>query len=354
MKKLLTIFFAVLALSVHAQEPAPNTVMIDLAPHPASAYLPDAPLPEWIEFVQKVSSAAPEPVESPDLPRGLPVEHNETTVRIRLRELPEPMESLLLRLFFDDQAGVHPVVRAWSKIGDYSFTSQPLGIGLEMLVTESVTILVNGVHFIEITVPGDGSTLRKVFLSPLQKATARTAVDFPSPQAEPLVDPFGALATAPAPEDDTALYGRIRATLEAGTLKLEPSTEPGAKPVVVTFEFTLESAPLLACVALEILNADPLAPLQAWVNDQPVGSVIPRYPDLADPAYIGQVRPLEPMRFHYTAWLPAQLVFPGGVLKSGVNRLTLQLPLAAGPAAIRNIELQLKHLWRSLDYNIQP
>jgi len=69
---------------------------------------------------------------------------------------------------------------------------------------------------------------------------------------------------------------------------------------------------------------------------------------------VGIVRPLAPMRFHYAGWLHGQVILPGSALKAGHNTLTLQLPSGASPVAIRAIELQLKHNWRILDYQIAP
>ena len=107
-------------------------------------------------------------------------------------------------------------------------------------------------------------------------------------------------------------------------------------------------------MALDILGADPNAPLQAWVNDQPIGPIAPQFPDLADPGYIGLVRTLESMHFHYAGWLHGQLIIPGSVLRTGNNTLTLQLSAGSGPLAIRAIELQLKQNWRILDYSFAP
>jgi len=241
-----------------------------------------------------------------------------------------------------------------------------LGAGLELPASESLSIPTKGVDYLEIDVPGDGMSVRKAFLATLKKSVVNTALDFaPTSAKEPaVIDPFGNAAPQPTQENDSYLFGRVRATLEAGTVKLSPPTAAatgtaaqGNAPVPqssIAFEFNLESAPLLAFVALDILGADPVAPLQAWVNDQAVGTVAPQFPDLADPAYAGVVRPLEAMRFHYAGWLHAQLIVPGSALRVGTNTLTLRLPADATPAAIRAIELQLKHNWRILDYTFAP
>lgn len=349
-----------------AVQPTPFTVLLDLAAlrQPAA---PKPALPIWMESATLVPAAAPGIGSTlaglPETPEAL-----HTTLRIRLRSMPGLNDTLLLRLFFDDLAAAHPTVTAWSETAVQSFNSGPLGAGLELPVSESLSIPTQGVAYLDIDVPGDGTNLRKALLTTLKKNTVSQSLDFAPPvtsstAAEPVVDPFGNPAPQPAATNDTYLFGRVRATLEAGFIKLAaPSaasataTESGtaALQTSVVYPFDLESAPLLALITLDILNADPLAPLQAWVNDTPIGAVSTQLADLADPAYVGLVRPLETMRFHYAGWLHGQVILPGSALKAGANTLTLQLPAGASPVAIRAIELQLKHNWRILDYQIVP
>ena len=333
-----------------AAQPTPFTALLDFPVwrHPE---IPKPALPIWLESVQYIP-AEPAAVSSDDTSMGLPEEKPapHTTFRIRLRNIQGLNDQLLLRLYFDDRASAHPTVTAWTETGECKFSSGPLGAGLELPVSESIAIPAQGANYLEIDVPGDGSNLRKAFLSPLKKTTANVALDFaenPEP-AVPVVDPFEGSPAKPVTDTDTYLFGRVRALLAADVIKLDPQNRS------VSFEFNLESVPLLSFVAVEVLNADPLAPLQAWANRQPLGPVVPRYPDLADPAYNGIVGPLEPMRFRYAGWLQAQVIIPGSALKVGVNTLTIQLPGETGPAAIRAVELQLKHNWRSLDYTLKP
>ena len=354
-------------------QPIPYTVLLDFAAlqHPAGV---KPALPIWLESVQilpaEAAEATPEPAPTDAKAEGLPEEKTppHTVFRIRLRSMPGLNDLLLLRVFFDDLPTAHPIVTAWSEIGERLFASQPLGAGLGLPASESLSIPTHGVDYLEIDVPGDGANVRKVLLSTLKKSVVSTALDFaPAPAkdaASPVVDPFGNVPAQPTQENDNYLFGRVRATLEAGVIKLTPPTaaavasgtdtaSPSSDPAPqtsVAFEFNLEAAPLLAFVALDILGADPVAPLQAWVNDQPLGPVTAQFPDLADPAYTGLIRPLEAMRFRYAGWLHGQLILPGSALRVGTNTLILQLPADATPAAIRAIELQLKHNWRILDY----
>lgn len=345
-------------------QPTPYTALLDFAVlrHPG---VPKQSLPIWLESVQIVSAEpAAEPVDGalPELEPSQP----HTTYRVRLRSMPGLNDLILMRVFFEDRSDAHPSVTGWTETGEKKFASAPLGAGLGLPASESLSIPTQGLNYLDIEVPGDGATVTKVLLTTLKKNTVSTALDFapvPSKDAVPVEDPFGNAPSQALSENDTFLFGRVRATLEAGVVKLTPAPAvtvtavSGTDTVTqdsVSFEFELESAPLLAFVALKILDADPLAPLQAWVNGTSLGSVSPRFPDLADPAYVGLVRPLESMRFRYAGWVHAQLIIPGSALRSGVNTLTLQLPSNASPLAIRAIELQLKHNWRTLDYTFAP
>lgn len=364
-----------------AVQPTPFTVLLDFAALRAPA-APKPALPIWLESVNTIPATTAAKTtgttDGENLSAGLPEaqETPHTTIRIRLRSMPGLNDTLLLRLFFDDLAAAHPTVTAWSETAVQSFTSGPLGAGLELPVSESMSIPTQDVAYLDIDVSGDGSNLRKVLLTTLKKSTVSQALDFAPAAATAtssttaaetvVIDPFGNPAPQPAASNDTYLFGRVRATLEAGFIKLAAPTTSSTATATATesgttamqtsavYEFELEAAPLLALVTLDILNADPLAPLQAWINDTPVGVVSTQLADLADPAYVGRVRPLETMRFHYAGWLHGQVILPSSALKAGVNTLTLQLPSGASPVAIRAIELQLKHNWRILDYQIAP
>jgi hypothetical protein len=199
-----------------------------------------------------------------------------------------------------------------------------------------------------IQVPGDGRNLRGAFLATLQAHPMMKALDFAAPGD--LIDVFERNSATPLPTNDVALYGRVKATLDNGTVKLSATGQQS-----VTWEFDLEAPPLLTMVSFEVSNADGQSPLEVSVNDQPLGPVTVSWPDLADPGYLGLVRPLETgMRFRYAGWLRAQKIISGAVLKQGTNRLVLTVPAEAGTVAVRNLALQLKHNWKNLDYTINP
>ena len=203
------------------------------------------------------------------------------------------------------------------------------------------------VDYLEIESPGDGSNLRGAFVTTLKEVSTHQALDFSAPSD--IEDPFENLAPARSEREDAYLYGRVKATLEAGPVKLGP-TDPA-----VTFEFELDARPLMAVVAFEILDVDPVYPPEITVNQRPLGAVALHVPDLADPGYEGTVRPLDPdMRFRYAGWLRCQKVIYGTALAAGLNKLVLQLNSHSGPVAIRAVEIQLKHNWQNLDYKLVP
>ena len=107
-------------------------------------------------------------------------------------------------------------------------------------------------------------------------------------------------------------------------------------------------------MTFEVLNTDPTDPVEAWANAESLGPVAQRLPDLADPGYVGIVRPFDKMRFHYTGWVRCQAVIPARALHAGANTVTLRLPADVPPIAIRAVELQLKHSWNKFDYSIAP
>lgn len=327
--------------------PTPFTALVDFATlrRPAGQALEAMrSQPIWLEGVQRV-----EPGEAAtttgEKERG-------TVFRIRLRPMPGLNDRLLLRLYFEDKPGAHPLVTGWSETGGQRYASPPLGAGLGLPASQSLLIPMRGIDYLEIAVPGDGSTLRQALLTSIHKAKTAAAYDFALAPA--LLDPFGGGESLPAPERDTFLFGRTRATLEAGTVHLSAPDAPKEETSTLYFEFNLESAPLLAMLTFDVLAAYPAAPLLAWANNEPVGSVSMLLPDLADPGYTGATRPLEGMRFRYAGWARCQKVIPARCLHPGKNVLALQLPPHSTAVALRKIELQLKNPWQKLDYTLIP
>jgi hypothetical protein len=315
------------------QETTPFTTWLDFRQLASGQHLPGLPI--WLAGVTTDRTADAQ---------GKTI----TTIRIQLRDMGDFDQKRLLRLFFDDHAGASPSVLGLGAAGEQKFARGPFGEGLELPSSETMVFSPAGIATVEIRVPGDGRNLRGAFLATLQAHSMMKALDFAAPGD--LIDVFERNSALPLPANDVALYGRVKATLDNRTVKLSATGQQS-----VTWEFELEAPPLLTMLSFEVSNADGQSPLEVTVNDQPLGPVTVSWPDLADPGYLGSVRPLETgMRFRYAGWLHAQKIIPGAALKAGVNRLVLTLPAEAGAVAVRNLALQLKNNWKNLDYTLNP
>jgi hypothetical protein len=327
-------FFAVLTLLLGAWTNVVRAQELQVQPTPFSVWLdfealakPNAPkiaLPIWMESV--VSNTLPTRGDQPE----------KTVFRIRLRRFGQLNGELQLRIFFFDQPGLAPVVSGWTETGSQPYTSPSLGAGLNLPNSESLVIPTDQIDYLDITVPGDGMNLRGAYLTTLKSYQAKHALDF-----EPVGtvdDPFGKSPLTLPLENDLSLYGRIRATIDPGVVKIEPPSVARAR-----YEFELDAAPALAVCTFEVLNADLLDPLNVWVNDRSIGPGAVHFPDLADPGYEAALPQERDQRFHYTGWLRGQIVIRGSYLNAGTNKIVLSLNEHASPLAVRNLEIQLKH-----------
>ena len=318
-----------------SEQPTSFSVWLDLnvlarpgAPKPA--------LPIWFESFQN------EPVASKD---GEPPR---TVYRIRLRRMPSLHRELLLRVFFDDITGMQPAVSAWTESGRELFQGATMGVGANLPSSESVVVPIDGADYVDVIVPGNGSNIRGILASSLKEAAAKQTIDFQA-TAE-VQDPFGNLPAAQPAEEDSKLFGRVKATVDTGLVRLSRKAEGAAQ-----WQFDLAGQPLAAVVTFEVLNADLAAPPVVTANDGPAGYANIHWPDLADPGFRGESRPLEPaMRFQYTGWVRAQFVIPGNLLHSGQNIVNISVGDDSGTIAVRNVELQLKHNWKHFDYILTP
>ena len=322
----------------HAQDlqsqPVPFTAYLDFK---ALAADPMTSLPIWLASVE-FDSPKTDGTSAPA----------QTTFRLRFRKMPGINDQMLMRLYFDDLKEATPVVTAWTELGECLSGPKPLGNGIGLPASESVTFTMAGVDYIDITVPGSGSNVQGAFLSSVKTAEILKALDFELPAT--LADPFQGAAAAQPGMNDAFLYGRVKATLDASTVKL--SATDG---ITSTVAFELASQPLLAVVTFEILNADPSAPPQVIMNNRPLGTASLQLPDLADPAFQGEIKPLlTDMQFHYAGWLKCQKVVPGSSLQAGTNSLSIQSGDPASSVAIRAMEVQLKYNWKNLDYTLKP
>jgi hypothetical protein len=281
------------------------------------------------DIVDGENSAAP--------PADEPVKPPTTIARIRMVRDAELEGSLLVRLFFDDEAGRSPSVSAWNEIGDCIFQSQPLGGEIGMTTWESALAPLAGVSYIEIAVPGDGANLHGVFLTRLKAAAVMRGVDFGGGAA--FAEPFDPAVTTTPDGDDSFLFGRVNAVLDDGTVKLPPT---GA--AAVSYDFTLENAPDVAVVTFEVLNCDVAQTPEISVNGSLAATATALLPDLADPAYratvvAGGASPL----YRYKGWLRCQKIVSGAALQAGENHLEITSRDRGAEVAVRSVQIQLKY-----------
>ncbi|MEQ1861949.1 MAG: hypothetical protein ABMA13_18675 [Chthoniobacteraceae bacterium] len=327
-------FAILIASGVHGQElkvqPTPFTTWLDFRAltRPGAA---KPGLPIWIEGVQRVADAT-----------------GRTVYRIRLRHLGGLGDQLQLRLFYRDLPNAGPSVTGWTETGSQPFSAGPLGQGFGVDTSETLIVPAGALDYLDVEAPGDGSNLRGAFVSALRRDSIWHALDFAEP--DNLLDPFRVPGPMPVSEEDNLLFGRVRATLDAEPLTLDPRHAPDG-----AYEFTLNAPPLLAAVTFEILGANPTALPHAFINGQPLGTASVTFPDLADPAFRGEARPLEKsLRFRYTGWLRGQVIVPGPMLLGGLNTFVLRVNEEATPVVIRVVEIELKHPSALLDYDIKP
>jgi hypothetical protein len=314
-------------------QPTPFSVWLDFRALSAANPLTVA-LPIWLDSLNSGSVPATDTAAA------------RTVFRLRFRQIAALNTDLLLRVFFEDVKDAGLTVSGWSETGGNLFKRGPFGDGLGLPTSAILALPMTGVDYIEISVIGHGAIVRGAFLASLKQATVKQPIDYPSESA--VTDAFGNLPPSAPKTDDSSLFGRVKATVDPGIMKLTPATaETGS------WQFELQSPPLIAVVTFDILDADAVAPPEIIVNNQPLGAATIHMPDLADPAYLGIVRPLDKnMHFRYAGWLRAQKVIPASALQAGLNTVVIQLNKESGPIAVRGVELELKYNAPGLDFTI--
>lgn len=292
--------------------------------------------PAWIEAVTTVT---------PQPPPGVAAT---TVFRIRLTRPRTDLPVLMFRLFFEDKTEQHPNIVAWDESGSLVLQSGALGAGVNLPSSETVMIPMNGVSTIDVEVPGDGSTIRGAFLDWM--ASSEVLHPLSAEHRDLIPEPFAAAAPLHAPPMDTEMFGTVTATLAAETIRIGPSVQTGA-----AFQFGIESQPLVALVTFEVASPNIDAPPEVYLNGESVGPVSLTLPELADPAYRGQMTALvRQMRFQYTGWLRAQKIIPASSLRPGTNDMLIIGGAGTPASAIRATQIQLKYLWDKSDYQLRP
>jgi len=284
-------------------------------------------LPIWIERVEKHEVQVD------------PAEPQKTVYRVRFRHFAGLVDEVLMRVYFQDDAGAQPVLSGWSEIGAQVLAPRTLGQGLGMPSSETVTVPMAGVDYVDIDAPGSGGTVRGVLAVAIHKTETREGLDFGGTAA--VADPFGNAAPAVTGSDDVFLFGRVKATLEPGVISLGAGADASQ---TAGFAFPLARPPLVALLTFEILNADIAAPPELTVNGTDAGAVSVIVTDLADPALTGEIEAARPDAvYRYGGWLKCQKVIPGSLLTAGTNELLISTPGQPSPVALRAIEVQLKY-----------
>jgi len=268
--------------------------------------------------------------------------------RIRLARPSGHSAILFFRLFFNDQIASRPEIVAWDESGSQVLRSGSLGVGIGLESSESVMIPMHGVTTVDVEVPGDGNSVRGVYLEWMTSSELAHTASVGSQDAVP--QPFATTLPLHAPTEDSEEFGTVTASLSADLIRIGPTPEQGA-----VFEFGIESQPLLALITFEIANPRIDSPPEVIANGQNVGAAFLIMPGLADPGYRGEMhRIVSQMQFQYTGWLRAQKIVPASALHSGTNNIAIVNGPDASTAVIRATQVQLKYLWEKSDYILKP
>jgi hypothetical protein len=313
--------------------PALESAWIDLR-QSAAARFSTQTAPSWVEAVSMV-------------PSGTMDGSSNTVFRIRLAQPPGDYRVLFFRLFFDDKPDARPELVAWDESGSQVLRSGELGAGIGLPSSDSVMIPMNGISTIDVEVPGNGKTIRGAYLDWMTSSEVVHPVN-----AEPrdvIPEPFSSMPPLHSPTQDTEQFGTVTASLAAEAIPIGPSIPQGG-----TFQFGIESQPLVALLTFEVASPRIDSPPEVFINGENLGPATLALPELADPAYRGQTQPLvSQMNFQYTGWLRAQKIVPAASLKAGTNDLII-VSGGTSNSAVRATQIQLKYLWDKSDYVLEP
>jgi len=306
---------------------------IDLRQHPSAASRPQT-APPWVEAVNMTSAAGTD---------GTP----RTVFRLRFSHPAGEYQIMFFRLFFDDNANARPEVVAWDESGTQVLRSGELGSGVGLPSSDSVMIPMRSISTIDIEVPGDGKTIRGAYLDWMTSSEVVHPLNAETRDVIP--EPFSSLPPLHSPEQDLEHFGTVTATLATEAIQIGSDFSSAAE-----FQFGIEAEPLLALLTFEVASPRIDSPPQVYVNGKDVGTATLTLPELADPAYRGQMESLlKEMKFQYTGWLRAQMLVPVSNLKVGSNSVIILGGAGTSTSAIRGTQIQLKYLWEKSDYLLQ-
>lgn len=317
---------------------------------------PQAVRSAWLDLRQSTTGlqgtqTAPDWVKSVTMmpPReGSEGVERKTIFRIQLGQPTADSQLLMFRLFFEDKPDQRPRLLASDDAGGLVLQTTPLGMGLSLATSESVMVPTAGVSTLDVEVPGDGRTIRGAYLDWMRSGEVVRPMG--GDQRYVIGETFGNGPPLRAPAEDVENFGTVTATLAAETIAIGPSAQQGA-----AFEFPLEAQPLAALLTFEVSSAYVDAPPQVYLNGQNLGPASLPLPELADPAYRGEMKPLvRQMRFQYTGWLRAQKLVPASNLRAGLNNIIVVAGADTVASAIRATQIQLKYVWEKFDYQLIP
>ncbi len=292
-------------------------------------------VPNWVESVSLVAADQKSDAAS-------------TVFRIRLNKPGDAQSVLFFRLFFNDKPGSQPELVAWDESGSQLLRSGPLGSGIDLDSSESVMIPMHGIATIDVQVPGDGTTVRSAYLEWMTSSELVHAASAGTQDSVP--QPFSLTTPLHAPTQDSEQFGTVTASLAADPIRIGSTSDQAA-----VFQFGMESQPLLALISFEIAGPHIDSPPEVIVNGANVGVVSLALPELADPAYRGEMHTfMNEMQFQYTGWVRAQKIVPLASLQVGVNNIVIVNGPNGGASVIRSTQVQLKYLWDKSDYILKP
>jgi hypothetical protein len=347
---------ALAALLLAVRVATAQEVMLGV-PHKEVA--PPPPPPDtrsaWLDLRQN-TTGRPGPQSAPAWVKGvtmLPQEAKDdapakTIFRVEVTQPAADLPLLMFRVFFEDKPAERPRLLATDDAGGLVLQTTPLGQGLGLATSESVMVPAAGVSTIDVEVPGDGRTVRAAYLNWMRAGEVVRPVDGDKRYA--LRETFGGEMPLRAPTEDVETFGTVTASLAPETIAIGPTAQQGA-----AFQFPLEAQPLAALLTFEVSSAFIEAPPEIFVNGESVGPASVTLPELADPAYRGEMKALvRQMRFQYTGWLRAQKLVAASSLRAGPNDILIVGGAGTASSAIRATQIQLKYVWEKLDYQLIP
>jgi hypothetical protein len=311
-----------------------ESAWLDLQQHASANSTPQS-APPWVEAVTMIPGQATGDGTA------------KSVFRIRVAQPSRDYQVLFFRLFFDDKPGQQPELVAWDESGSHVLRSGALGSGINLPSSESVIIPMTGASTVDVEVPGDGKTVRGAYLDWMTSSNVVHPLN--AGHRDVIPEPFSSMSPLHSPTEDAEQFGTVTATLAAETVRITANFEESA-----AFQFGIEAQPLAALLTFEIANPRVDSPPEIYLNGQDIGPVSLALPELADPGYRGEMKPLvRQMQFQYTGWLRAQKIVPVTNLKVGANELIIVNGTGSGPSAIRVTQIQLKYLWDKSDYLLQ-